>query len=130
MTCRYQIRFVDRVILKGKLPPISIDEVLDPATEGAFQFCFDTAKKRFLQNRGTTETQLVRELKLQNQRDFKLRLEHDRRHEFKAAKTCFYSALHLNGVHPSHPPRSSGRVLDRAGGVNVLHSVEICCIKF
>ena len=110
MTSRYQIRFVDRVILKGKLPPISIDEVLDPATEGAFQFCFDTAKKRFLQNRGTTETQLVRELKLQNPRDFKLRLEHDRRYEFKAAKTCFYSALHLNGVHPSHPPRSSGRI--------------------
>ncbi|MEG4293743.1 hypothetical protein QUB76_33775, partial [Microcoleus sp. D2B6] len=39
---------------------------------------------------------LVRELKLQNQRDFKLRLEHDRRHEFKTPKTCFYSALHLN----------------------------------
>ena len=72
-------------------------------TEGAFQFCFDTPKKRFLQNRGAPETELVRELKLQNQRDFKLSLEHDRRHEFKAAKTCFYSALHLNGVHRSPP---------------------------
>jgi hypothetical protein len=39
---------------------------------------------------------LVRELKLENQPDFKLRLEHDHRHEFKAAKTCVYSALHLN----------------------------------
>ena len=29
-----------------------------------------------------------------------LKLEHDRRHELKAAKTYFYSALHLNGVHP------------------------------
>lgn len=101
MTSPYQIRFVDRVIVKGKPQPISIDEFLDPQTEGAFLFCFYTPKKRFLQNRGAPETQLVRKLKLQNQRDFKLRLEHDRRHEFKAAKTCFYSALHLNRVHPS-----------------------------
>ena|GEM_PF-6071408 len=79
---------------------------------------------------GENNAPLVRELKLQNQRDFKLRLEHDRRHEFKAAKICFYSALHLNGVHPSHPPGSSERVPDRAGGVNLLHSVEISCIKF
>jgi hypothetical protein len=50
VTSRYQIRFVDRVIVKGKLQPISIDEVLDPETEGAFQFCFYTPKKRFLQN--------------------------------------------------------------------------------
>ena len=130
MTSRYQIRFVDRVIVKGKLQPISLDEVLDPETEGAFQFCCYTPKKRFLQNRGASETQLVRELKLQTQADFKRRLEHDRRHEFKAAKTYFYSALHLNGVHPWHPPPSSGRVPDRAGGLNLLHSVEICCINF
>jgi len=26
-----------------------------------------------------------------------------------------------------NPPRSSGRVPDRAGGVNVLHSIGICC---
>ena len=90
MTSPYQIRFVDRVIVKGKQQPISIDEVLDPETEGAFQFCFYTPKKRFLQNRGAPETQLVRELKLQTQPDFTLRLEHDCRHEFKAAKTCFY----------------------------------------
>ena len=64
MTSRYQIRFVDRVIFKGKQQPISIDEVLDPETEGAFQFCFGTPKKRFLQNRGARETQLVRELNL------------------------------------------------------------------
>ena len=66
MTSRYQIRFVDRVIVKGKQQPISIDEVLDPETEGAFQFGFYTPKKRFLQNRRAPETQLVRELKLQN----------------------------------------------------------------
>ena len=108
MTSRYQIRFVDRVILKGKQQPISIDEGLAPETERAFQFCFNTPKKRFLQNRGAPETQLVRELKLQTQPDFKLRLEHDRRHEFKAAKTCFYSALHLNGVHPPTLPEVRG----------------------
>ena len=64
MRYRYQIRFVDRVIVNGKQQPISIDEVLDPETEGAFQFCFYTPKKRFLQNWGAPETQLVRELKL------------------------------------------------------------------
>ena len=92
MTSPYQIRLVDRVIVKGKQQPIFIDEVLDPETEGAFQFCFYTLKKRFLQNRGAPETQLVRELKLQTQPDFKLRLEHARRHEFKAAKLL----RHLN----------------------------------
>ncbi|MEG4293341.1 hypothetical protein QUB76_31660 [Microcoleus sp. D2B6] len=63
MTSRYQIRFVDRVIVKGKRQPISIDEFLDPQTEGAFQFCFDTPKKRFLQNRGAPETQLGSRIK-------------------------------------------------------------------
>jgi len=70
VTSHYQIRFVDRVIVKGKQQPISIEEVLDPETKGAFQFCFYTPKKRFLQNLGAPETQLVRELKLQTQRDF------------------------------------------------------------
>jgi hypothetical protein len=74
VTSRYQICFVDRVIVKGKQQPISIDEVLAPETEGAFQFCFYTPKKRFLQNRRAPETQLVRELKLQTQPDFKMRL--------------------------------------------------------
>ena len=64
MISLYQIRFVDRVIVKGKQQPLSIDEVLGPETEGGFQFRFDTPKKRFLQNRGAPETQLVRELKL------------------------------------------------------------------
>ncbi|MEG3956649.1 hypothetical protein [Microcoleus sp. herbarium2] len=50
MTSRYQIRFVDRVIVKGKQQPISIDEVLELETKGAFKFCFYTPKKRFLQN--------------------------------------------------------------------------------
>jgi hypothetical protein len=35
MTSRYQIRFVDRVIVKGKQQPISIDEVLDPEYRGS-----------------------------------------------------------------------------------------------
>ena len=67
------IRVLYRVIVRGKQQPIFIDEVLDPETEGAFQFGFYTPKKRFLQNRGVPETQLVRELKLQTQPDFKFR---------------------------------------------------------
>jgi hypothetical protein len=50
LTSRYQIRFVDRVIVKGKQQPFSIDEIFDPEIEGAFQLCFYTPKKRFLQN--------------------------------------------------------------------------------
>ncbi|PSB50678.1 hypothetical protein C7B67_13590 [filamentous cyanobacterium Phorm 6] len=68
----YQIRFLDRVIVKGKKQPISIYEVLDG------------------------ETELVREMKLQTQQDFERGLEHYRRHEFKAAKTCFYQVLAVN----------------------------------
>ena len=69
---QYQIRFLDRVIVKGKQQPISIYEVLDG------------------------ETELVREMKLQTQPDFERGLEHYRRHEFKAAKTCFYQVLAVN----------------------------------
>jgi len=69
---QYQIRFLDRVIVKGKQQPISIYEVLD------------------------AETKLVREMKLQTQQDFTRGLEHYRRHEFKAAKICFYQVLAVN----------------------------------
>ncbi len=69
---QYQIRFLDRVIVKGKQQPISIYEVLDG------------------------ETELVREMKLQTQQDFTRGLEHYRRHEFKAAKICFYQVLAVN----------------------------------
>ncbi|MFS8118708.1 MAG: response regulator, partial [Microcoleus sp.] len=68
----YQIRFLDRVIVKGKQQPISIYEVLDG------------------------ETELVREMKLQTQQDFERGLEHYRSQEFKAAKTCFYRVLAVN----------------------------------
>ncbi len=68
----YQVRFLDRVIVQGKQQPISIYEVLDG------------------------ETELVREMKLQTQPNFERGLEHYRRHEFKAAKTCFYQVLAVN----------------------------------
>ncbi|MCC3509177.1 MAG: response regulator [Microcoleus sp. PH2017_17_BER_D_A] len=69
---QYQIRFLDRVIVKGKQQPISIYEVLD------------------------AETELLREMKLQTQTDFERGLEHYRSHEFKAAKICFYQVLAVN----------------------------------
>lgn len=69
---QYQIRFLDRVIVKGKQQPISLYEVLDG------------------------ETELVREMKLQTQPNFARGLEHYRRHEFKAAQTCFYQVLAVN----------------------------------
>ncbi|MCC3407246.1 MAG: response regulator [Microcoleus sp. PH2017_10_PVI_O_A] len=69
---QYQIRFLDRVIVKGKQQPISIYEVLDG------------------------EIELLREMKLQTQTDFERGLEHYRCHEFKAAKICFYQVLAVN----------------------------------
>ncbi|NJK66157.1 MAG: response regulator [Microcoleus sp. CSU_2_2] len=69
---QYQIRFLDRVIVKGKQKPISIFEVLD------------------------AETELVRALKLQTQLDFERGLEHYRRHEFRASKTSFHQVLAVN----------------------------------
>ncbi|MEG4996103.1 response regulator [Microcoleus sp. B4-D4] len=69
---QYQIRFLDRVIVKGKKEAISIYEVLDG------------------------ETELVREIKLQTQPDFERGLEHYRRHEFKAGQICFDRVLAVN----------------------------------
>ncbi|MGL5059325.1 MAG: response regulator [Microcoleus sp.] len=68
----YQIRFLDRVVVKGKKQPISIFEVLDG------------------------ETDAVRELKLQTQLDFAKGIEHYRHHELRAAKICFYQVLAAN----------------------------------
>ena len=69
---QYQIRFLDRVIVKGTQKPISIFEVLD------------------------AETELVRELKVQTQVDFERGLEHYRHYEFRSSKTCFYKVLAVN----------------------------------
>jgi two-component system sensor histidine kinase ChiS len=69
---QYQIRFLDRVIVKGKKEAISIYEVLDG------------------------ETELVREIKLQTQPDFERGLEHYRRHEFKAGQIYFDRVLAVN----------------------------------
>jgi two-component system sensor histidine kinase ChiS len=68
----YQIRFLDRVVVKGKQQPISIFEVLD----------------------GEIDT--VRELKLQTQLDFEKGVEHYRQHDLRSAKICFYRVLAVN----------------------------------
>ncbi len=69
---QHQIRFLDRVIVKGSQKPISIFEVLD------------------------AETELIRELKVQTQVDFEQGLEHYRHYEFRSSKTCFYKVLAVN----------------------------------
>ncbi|NJM59405.1 MAG: response regulator [Oscillatoriales cyanobacterium RU_3_3] len=69
---QYQIRFLDRVVVKGKKQPISIFEVLDG------------------------ETDAVREMKLQTQLDFARGIEHYLHHELRAAKICFYQVLAVN----------------------------------
>jgi signal transduction histidine kinase/class 3 adenylate cyclase/ActR/RegA family two-component response regulator len=69
---QYQIRFLDRVVVKGKQQPISIFEVLDG------------------------ETDAVREMKLQTQLDFSRGIEHYLHHELRAAKICFYQVLAVN----------------------------------
>lgn len=68
----YQIRFLDRVVVKGKQQPISIFEVLDG------------------------EVDAVRELKLQTQLDFEKGVEHYRQHDLRSAKICFYRVLAVN----------------------------------
>jgi signal transduction histidine kinase/DNA-binding response OmpR family regulator len=69
---QHQIRFLDRVIVKGSQKPISIFEVLD------------------------AETELIRELKVQTQLDFEQGLEHYRHYEFRSSKTYFYKVLAVN----------------------------------
>ncbi|MCU0545290.1 MAG: ATP-binding protein [Oscillatoriaceae cyanobacterium Prado104] len=68
----YQIRFLDRVVVKGKQQPISIFEVLDG------------------------EIDAVRELKLLTQLDFEKGVEHYRQHDLRSAKICFYRVLAVN----------------------------------
>ena len=69
---KYLIRFLDKVIVKGRQEPISIYEVLD------------------------SETELVRNLKLQTQPDFEQGLKHYQLQEFTAAQACFKRVLDVN----------------------------------
>ena len=69
---QYQIRFLDKVIVKGKQEPISIYEVLD------------------------AEPDLVRNLKWQTLPDFERGLKHYRHQEFTAAQACFKRVLQVN----------------------------------
>ena len=69
---QYQIRFLDKVIVKGRQEPISIYEVLDG------------------------EIDLVRDLKWQTLPDFEQGLKHYRHQEFTAAQACFKRVLEVN----------------------------------
>jgi len=68
----YQIRFLDRAIVKGRNEPISVYEVLD------------------------TENEAVRLLKLQTQPDFKQGVEGYRTGDLASAKACFEKVLTIN----------------------------------
>ena len=68
----YQIRFIDRAIVKGKNEPISVYEVLD------------------------AEIEEVRNLKLQTQPDFQQGIEYYRRGEFGQAKKYFERVVAVN----------------------------------
>jgi class 3 adenylate cyclase len=69
---RYDIRFIDRAIVKGKNEPLSVYEVLD------------------------AEVESVRSLKLKTQVDFERGLEHYRQGDFDQAKDCFAQVLAVN----------------------------------
>ncbi|NEO59941.1 MAG: CHASE2 domain-containing protein [Moorea sp. SIO4G2] len=69
---QYQIRFLDRAIVKGKNEPIAVYEIL----EG--------------------EPEQVRELKLTTQSEFELAIEYYRTQEFEKAKACFNQVLAVN----------------------------------
>jgi class 3 adenylate cyclase len=69
---KYQIRFLDRAVVKGKNEPISVFEVLDG------------------------EIEEVRRIKLQTQPNFEKGLEYYRQGEFQEAKTCFENVLTLS----------------------------------
>jgi two-component system sensor histidine kinase ChiS len=69
---QYQIRFLDKVIVKGRQEAISIYEVLD------------------------AEPDLVRDLKWQTLPDFARGLKHYRQQEFTAAQACFKRVLQVN----------------------------------
>jgi len=69
---KYNIRFIDRAIVKGKNEPLSVYEVLD------------------------AEVAFVRSLKLKTQADFERGLEHYRQGYFDQAKDCFTQVLAVN----------------------------------
>lgn len=69
---QYEIRFLDRAIVKGKTEPISIYEVMDG------------------------EPEEVKALKFQTQSDFEQGLEYYRRQEFAEAKRYFEQVLAVN----------------------------------
>jgi class 3 adenylate cyclase/HAMP domain-containing protein len=69
---QYEIRFLDRAIVKGKTEPISIYEVMDG------------------------EPEEVKAMKFQTQSDFEQGLEHYRQREFAEAKRYFEQVLAVN----------------------------------
>lgn len=69
---QYQIRFLDRAIVKGKTEAIAVYEVMDG------------------------EPEEVKALKFQTQSDFEQGVEHYRRREFAEAKRCFEQVLAVN----------------------------------
>ncbi|MBD2292019.1 response regulator [Anabaena sphaerica FACHB-251] len=71
---KYQIRFLDRVVVKGRSEPISVYEVLD------------------------AEIDTVRFVKLQTQPDFEHGLEYYRQGDFEKAKDYFEKVLAINAV--------------------------------
>ncbi|MDY6939740.1 MAG: adenylate/guanylate cyclase domain-containing protein, partial [Cyanobacteriota bacterium] len=71
---KFQLRFLDRAIVKGRSEPISVYEVLDG------------------------ETQETRELKLKTQPDFERGLEFYRRGELDSAKGFFERVLQVNSL--------------------------------
>ena len=69
---QYQIRFLDRAIVKGKTEAIAVYEVMDG------------------------EPEEVKALKFQTQLDFEQGVEHYRHREFAEAKRCFEQVLAVN----------------------------------
>ncbi|MDX2230596.1 MAG: adenylate/guanylate cyclase domain-containing protein [Leptolyngbyaceae cyanobacterium bins.349] len=70
----YQIRFLDRAIVKGRNEPISVYEILD------------------------AESEVVRSLKLQTKPDFEAGLEGYRTGDLASAKACFEKVLVVNST--------------------------------
>ncbi|MGG6264825.1 adenylate/guanylate cyclase domain-containing protein [Leptolyngbya sp. AN03gr2] len=69
---QYQFRFLDRAIVKGRIEPITVYEVLN------------------------AETEENRQIKLQTQPIYDQGIEHYRQQEFDQAKSCFKEVLEAN----------------------------------
>jgi class 3 adenylate cyclase/CheY-like chemotaxis protein len=69
---KYQIRFLDRAIVKGRNEPLSVYEILD------------------------AETPAIRNLKLQSMPDFEQGLEYYKQGALEAAQDCFSKVLEIN----------------------------------